>query len=103
MRTRLFLLTLLALLVRAPALAADGVACFSQCANQGYDRGYCTTVCERGGGLTQQPGVPRNPYLDAIPDPTPKQKPLPRLEPKCLDRCTGKGYNYNYCRQQCSY
>jgi hypothetical protein len=103
MKTTLFLLALLAI---SPVLAADTVACFNQCANQGYDRSYCVNVCERGGGgggLTQQPGVPRNPYLDAIPDPAPKQKPALRVEPRCVENCAARGYNYTFCRKQCSY
>ena len=101
------ILATLALLTLAPAVAADSVACFEQCASQGYDRSACMTICERssgGAGLTQQPGVPRNPYFDAIPDPLPKQKqPVLRVDPKCLDECTAKGYKYQLCRKQCSY
>ena len=100
MKTLVFFLTFLAL----PALAADSVACYRQCAAQGNDQSYCMTVCERnGGGITPQQGVPRNPYLDALPDPAPKEKPQRRVEPKCVDRCVDRGYNYNYCRKQCAY
>lgn len=99
-------LVLLALLAAAPAFAADSIACFNQCANQGYERSYCMTFCERGSGgsgLIQQPGAPRNPYLDALPDPVSKQPPVPRVDPKCVDDCTAKGYKYQLCRKQCSY
>jgi hypothetical protein len=93
-----------ACLAAAPALA-DSMACYRQCAAQGNDQSYCMTVCERngGGGITQQPGVPKNPYLNAIPDPVPKEKPLRHIEPKCVDNCVARGYQYNYCRKQCSY
>lgn len=88
-----------------PAAAAD-FACIQSCTRQGYDQSQCVTMCQSNAGapgITQQPGVLRNPYFDALPDPVPKSKPLPRIDPRCLDDCTAKGYKYQLCRKQCSY
>jgi hypothetical protein len=87
-------------------------ACYQDCFRQGYERSQCLTICERGpgGGLLDQPGVPRNPYLDALPDPVPKQQARQRpvapevdVDPRCLDDCRRQGHQYGYCRKQCSY
>ncbi len=92
-----------------PAGAADATACFQDCFRQGYERSQCVTICERGqrgGGLLDQPGVPRNPYLDALPDPVPKQRqaaPPVNVDQRCMDDCRAKGHQYGYCRKQCAY
>ena len=98
----------LALFGLALPAAAAGPACFQDCLRQGYERSQCLSLCERnsGGGpsLIEQPGAPRNPYLDALPDPVPRQQPLPaRVDPRCLDDCKARGYQYGWCRKQCSY
>lgn len=107
-------------LAALPTAASADYACYQECAQQGYERSYCMTVCERTGGnragtggvggmggigpgLIQQPGAPRNPYLDSLSDPAPRQQPVPRTDPKCLDDCRAKGYKYQLCRKQCSY
>jgi hypothetical protein len=92
-----------------PAWAASSVACFQDCSRQGYDRSQCVTLCERnqgGVGLLDQPGVPRNPYLDALPDPVPKgrQTELPvNIDQRCMDDCRAQRHQYGYCRKQCAY
>jgi hypothetical protein len=97
---------LLSLLLLGTA-PASGAACFQECLAQGYGSGQCAALCERGSrgpGLIEQPGVPRNPYLDALPDPLPRQRPAQqRLDPRCLDDCQARRYQYDYCRRQCSY
>jgi hypothetical protein len=98
-------------LVGLPAWAASSVACFQDCSRQGYERSQCVTICERGQGgggvgLLDQPGAPRNPYLDALPDPVPKRQqaaPAVNIDPRCMDDCRTKGHQYGYCRKQCAY
>lgn len=105
-RLSLILLCLLAL----PARADSYIACFQDCARQGYERRQCVTLCERsqggGGGPFDQSGVPRNPYLDALPDPVPKPQhmaPPVNIDPRCMDDCRDRGHQYGYCRRQCAY
>jgi hypothetical protein len=91
-----------------PAGAAGTTACYQDCFRQGYERSQCVTLCERGQGgvgLLDQPGVPRNPYLDALPDPIPKRQPAAAvsIDARCLDDCRAKRHEYGYCRKQCAY
>jgi hypothetical protein len=102
------LLSLLAL----PAVAGSSFACYQDCARQGYERNYCTNMCDRReawpGYGEQQQGVPRNPYLDALPDPVPKRHgqampPPANVDQRCMADCRKEGYQYGYCRKDCAY
>lgn len=95
-----------------PVRAASSITCFQDCSRQGYDRAQCVTICEQhrersGVGLFDQPGLPRNPYLDAIADPQPKGRqaapPPVNIDPRCMDDCRARGHQYGYCRKQCAY
>lgn len=99
----------MALVLAVVVTSAGAAACYEDCLRQGYDRSYCASACDRVRGnpapaLIEQPGAPRNPYLDALPDPAPRQRPLPqRLDKRCFDGCQARGHDYGYCRKQCSY
>lgn len=101
-------LSLLACFFMLPcAHAAPGFACMQDCYRSGYDRGYCVTICETqpGGGMLEQPGLPKNPAFDQLQqDSTPQQRPLPAIaDPKCMKDCQKRGYDYMLCRKRCSY
>jgi len=66
--------SILLLVLSTPSWATGSVACFQNCYGQGYEHSQCVTICERNQGvpgLNNQQGAPRNPYLDAVPEPTP--------------------------------
>jgi len=81
------------------------------CARMGYDYGYCSGYCDRGGpsspdtALPMQPGTPGNPGFDAIPDPLPKRQPAypSNVDPRCFADCQQRGYQYRYCQNSCRY
>jgi hypothetical protein len=49
--------------------------------------------------------MPRNPAFDQMEQQgQPQQRPMqPIVDPRCLDSCRKRGYNYSLCRQQCGY
>lgn len=88
-------------------LAAD-FACMEGCFGQGYARSHCITVCDSNpgrGGMLDQPGLPKNPAFEQLQQQAqPRRQPLPPVvDPRCVDDCRKKGYNYSLCRRQCSY
>jgi hypothetical protein len=106
------LMALVLSLVVLPAAATGTFACYQDCARQGYDRGYCSNMCDRSGGRhgygEQQQGVPRNPYLDALPDPVPRRDgrsapPPVNVDQRCMADCRKSGHQYGYCRKECMY
>lgn len=97
-------------LVLANAHAGTDFNCMQGCFAQGYDRAYCAGMCDNrgvpsGGGMMDQPGLPKNPALDEMRrDAGRRAAPVPHVtEPNCLKDCRSRGYNYTYCQQQCSY
>jgi hypothetical protein len=106
MRALPLFLILFALLHQAHA--GPDFNCMKDCSRQGFDRNYCMGMCETrrdaSGGLLDQPGLPRNPAFDQLKqDASPAQSPLPVIDQKCLRDCQRHGYNYVFCRKQCSY
>jgi hypothetical protein len=97
------------LLVLVNAHGGTDFNCMQGCFAQGYDRPYCASICSSrgvpsGGGMMDQPGLPKNPALDEMRRDANRRAPVPRVtEPNCLKNCRGRGYNYTYCQQQCSY
>jgi hypothetical protein len=94
------------LCVLVEAHAAPGFACLQDCYRGGYDRGYCVTICEsqQGGGVLEQPGLPKNPAFDQLRQAAPQQRPLPAVaDPECMKDCQKRGYNYMLCHKRCSY
>lgn len=99
-----------ACLYMANSHAAQDFACMQDCFRQGYDRGYCVSMCNTGpgagqGGMLDQPGLPKNPAFDQIQKPAaPQQRQLPQVpDHKCMKDCQKRGYNYMLCQKQCSY
>lgn len=92
--------------VAASALATD-FNCMEGCFRQGHARSHCVAVCGGGPGpgMLDQPGMPRNPAFDQMEQQShPQQRPLaPVVDPRCLDACRKRGFNYSLCRQQCAY
>lgn len=103
-------MVLAGLLMAAGVQAAQDFNCMQSCYDQGYDRNYCISMCNTapgypGGGMLDQPGLPKNPALDQMRrDSRPQQQPLPPIaDPQCVKDCQKHGYNYMFCRKQCSY
>jgi hypothetical protein len=102
---RLLQVAIVLFLSAASAIAAD-FNCMEGCFRQGYARSHCLAVCDSGGpGMLDQPGLPKNPAFDQMQRQTqPRGQPLPPVvDPRCLDDCRKKGFNYSLCRRQCSY
>lgn len=86
------------------AHATQDFACMQDCFRQGYDRNYCVSMCNTGGGgMLDQPGLPKNPGFDQVRPNTPKQRLPAVADPKCMKDCQQRGYNYMLCQKQCSY
>lgn len=89
-----------------PVRSDQDFNCMQSCFGQGYDRNYCVAVCGdgRGSGLSEQPGLPKNPAFEQVRPHTSKQ-PLPRIaDPKCMKECQRRGYDYMFCfKKMCGY
>ncbi|MDP1525634.1 MAG: hypothetical protein Q8M20_07475 [Rhodocyclaceae bacterium] len=91
-------------LLMVDAQAAQDFACMQDCFRQGYDRSYCVPMCNTsGGGMLDQPGLPKNPAFDQVQPNTPKQRLPAVADHKCMKDCQRRGYNYMLCQKQCSY
>lgn len=102
------LLVVLFVTVFHEAHAGSDFNCMKECYRQGFDRNYCLGMCdtrrEPSGGMLDQPGLPRNPAFDQLKqDASPAQPPLPMIDQKCLKACQQHGYNFGFCRKQCTY
>lgn len=96
------------LFMLSSARAAPDFNCMQDCFSQGYARAHCMAVCDNrpgpGGGMLDQPGLPKNPAFDQLQQDAPQQRPLPAVaDPKCMKDCQKRGYNYMLCQRQCSY
>lgn len=98
---------LLLLLGCAAAASAADFNCMEGCFRQGYARSHCLAVCDSGGGgMMDQPGLPKNPAFDQMQQgaqPQPRNNLPAVADPKCMKDCQRRGYNYMLCQKQCSY
>ena len=85
--------------------AGQDFSCMQECYRQGYDRGYCVSMCSSGpgGGMMDQPGLPKNPAFEQVQPNPPKQRLPAVADPKCMKDCQKRGYNYMLCQKQCSF
>lgn len=96
------------LLVMLNAQAGQDFNCMQDCFSQGYARSHCVALCDNrpspGGGMLDQPGLPKNPAFDQIEQGAARKQPMPAVaDPKCMKDCQKKNYNYMLCQKQCSY
>lgn len=99
---------LASLLALTDVHATRDFACMQDCVSQGYHQSRCVTLCESGpaaqGGMMNQPGLPKNPAFEQMPQAAPQQRPPPAVaDPQCMKDCRKRGYDYLLCQKQCSY
>lgn len=76
--------------------------CLNDCTGGGHQYNFCQQRCsyDPSNSSSQNPFVP---HVFTLPTPA---NPIPQLhgtDSKCLNDCTRRGYQYNYCTQNCSY
>lgn len=80
--------------------AATDFTCLNDCTQKGYMYNYCQERCSYNANPNQQQQNQQQQQL--IPNQI-KPVPISRIDFKCLNDCTSKGYMYNYCKEQCTY
>jgi hypothetical protein len=99
------------LFVQFQVHAASDFVCMQDCFAHGYARGHCIAVCDNSAmpgmaapGMLDQPGLPKNPAFDQMQQNSQPKRPLPAVaDPKCMNDCQERGYNYMLCQKRCSY
>jgi hypothetical protein len=75
------LIVIVAMLASNVAYSATDYKCMGDCQAQGYQYGYCQSVCSYS----------NTPSYGGSTDYT------------CMSNCQSQGYMYNYCQSACSY
>ena len=88
----------LILLFSISGFAATDRRCVNDCREKGYKRDLCNEQCSYGNDGNSFGGG-----LDSSIISDQDNFEVEQTDPKCLNECTGEGYQYGFCKKRCSY